>query len=516
MYDTGDPQLTLVRSTDTDGGPATMKVVSVVDGATRAVLPADLVLTGWRTGLTCTPGQPRAAAVLDLATGRELRRIGLLGDCSEKYLRDRRTLSGDLLEPRTNERVRDQDIARVTRPEDGRTWGITLPPTLRGAPNEFPESQVVFTAPDGDGMVAMLPRGNSVLVVRGEPDMGGVLPAPPDGLGLSPDGTDLITTTRAVQVIGRRDRQVRATLPITTLPEPAGLIRTIAADGTVQVVGLSATQWSYSEFTLPDLTLRHRFALDRDGSGRVKKVVLDAAGHRVAVLIEGGFALWDRDTGAVLASGALPKPATDPEAYSRTGVMSLRPGTDEVGLFGPGGLELWNLRTGLLSGTFEAPGGLSPAATYAFDATGNRVATMGLDFSIQVWDVPTRTPIGKLMAQPSIGIIVGFTADGTVVTRRQTEPLTITSPSSIELRDPETGRLVADLRPSNALTTAGTPVIYDGRELLLYGLDGALPTRLPLTVQGWQDSLCRLVDRPFTEAERALLPAGVDDERPCG
>jgi hypothetical protein len=38
----------------------------------------------------------------------------------------------------------------------------------------------------------------------------------------------------------------------------------------------------------------------------------------------------------------------------------------------------------------------------------------------------------------------------------------------------------------------------------------------PLTAQAWFDQLCRITDRPFTAAEQALLPSGVDEDRPCG
>ncbi|MDT7652771.1 MAG: hypothetical protein QOI36_4177, partial [Pseudonocardiales bacterium] len=34
--------------------------------------------------------------------------------------------------------------------------------------------------------------------------------------------------------------------------------------------------------------------------------------------------------------------------------------------------------------------------------------------------------------------------------------------------------------------------------------------------QAWFDQLCRITDRPFTAAEQALLPSGVDEDRPCG
>jgi hypothetical protein len=37
----------------------------------------------------------------------------------------------------------------------------------------------------------------------------------------------------------------------------------------------------------------------------------------------------------------------------------------------------------------------------------------------------------------------------------------------------------------------------------------------PLDVRQWVDRLCRLVDRPLTDSERALLPASVDLDRPC-
>ncbi len=36
--------------------------------------------------------------------------------------------------------------------------------------------------------------------------------------------------------------------------------------------------------------------------------------------------------------------------------------------------------------------------------------------------------------------------------------------------------------------------------------------RFPLTAQAWFDQLCRITDRPYTQAERT---AGVKEEGPC-
>jgi hypothetical protein len=47
------------------------------------------------------------------------------------------------------------------------------------------------------------------------------------------------------------------------------------------------------------------------------------------------------------------------------------------------------------------------------------------------------------------------------------------------------------------------------------GNDGALPLVLPLTPAQWSEQLCRITARPFTDAERAQLPAGTEVDAPC-
>jgi len=518
VHPTRDPAVAVVRETTTVGGPATVTARSIADGAVRATLPPDVIFKGYNIGISCVAGSPRIAAVLDTATGAEARRIGLLGDCSKSYLTERLTGKGDLMEPRTGDRDRDNDVSRITRLSDGRTFGLSIPPTYRGAPDEEPEANTVLTATDGDGIVAVLPRGTSIVVARGEPDTGDVLPAAPISIGLTADGAGLLTiTNETYTVIDRRTRRVLATLPVATMPEHEDVHALLGQDNTFNVLAHNATQWSYSEYGLPDLKLRHRYVLPSAAIGGIAhKVSVDAVGHRVAALAEGGTTLWDRDTGEVLGKGTLPRPGNDPDAYSTSNVFGMRPGADEVALIGPTGLELWNLRTGLLSASFPSPTGRTPSGNPIFDATGSRIATMGLDFSVQVWDVARRNPIGVPLQPSSLVVLYGFTADGNIALGRMTAALSADSPISLEIWDPMSGRKIADVRPSKAQDLSSSPLLYDGREVLAYGLGGALPARYPITVQGWQDSLCRLVDRPFTAAEKALLPAGVDDERPCG
>ncbi len=518
VHATRDPAVAVVRETATVGGPVTVTARSIADGTVRATLPPDVHFTGYALGISCVAGSPRSAAVLDTATGAEVRRIGLLGDCSTDYLSQRITGKGDLMEPRTGERDRDNDVSRVTRLSDGRTFGLSTPPTYRGAPDEDPESTNILTAADGDGIVAVLPRGTSIVVARGEPDTGDVLPAAPLSTGLSADGADLVTiTNEAYTVIDRRTRRVVATLPVAALPEPADAGAVLGRDNALNLLAHNATQWSFSEFGLPDLKLRRRYVLPQAAiGGMAQQVSVDTDGHRVAAMADGATTLWDQGTGEVLGTGKLPRPSADPDAYAGSSSFGLRPGTDEVALIGPTGLELWNLRTGLLSASFPSPTGRSPSGNPVFDATGSRIAAMGLDFSVQVWDVARRNPIGVPLQPSSLVVLHGFTADGNIALGRMTAALSADSPISLEIWDPMSGRRIADVRPSTAQDLSASPLLYEGRDVLVYGLDGALPARYPITVQGWRDALCRLVDRPFTDQERALLPAGVDDERPCG
>ncbi len=59
----------------------------------------------------------------------------------------------------------------------------------------------------------------------------------------------------------------------------------------------------------------------------------------------------------------------------------------------------------------------------------------------------------------------------------------------------------------------------DGAWMSVSGVGGAsggpLPFRMALTAQQWFDRLCTFSRRPFTDTERAALPAGSEIDPPC-
>jgi hypothetical protein len=144
-----------------------------------------------------------------------------------------------------------------------------------------------------------------------------------------------------------------------------------------------------------------------------------------------------------------------------------------------------------------------------FDDAGRRAAVVENDWSVQVWDIEQRRRVGVPVVTPTVMVPLGFTPDGLFAGGFAPDA----AGKRVVLIEPETGRQRGGFTLPPA-TDVDTALTADGSTVMVTD-DGSRPVMFPLDVRQWVDRLCRLVDRPFTDGERALLPASVDLDRPC-
>ncbi|HWM59168.1 MAG TPA: hypothetical protein VNO83_15150 [Pseudonocardia sp.] len=259
----------------------------------------------------------------------------------------------------------------------------------------------------------------------------GAVPVGPAGVAdvaLSADGRRLAVLDAAgVASI----RPVPGPGPVLTLPAAGVTALAISPDGRLVAAGSGAgvAVWS-ADTGAPVRTLD-------PATAAVGGLAFHPAGDRlVGIAADGTAVVWGLDDGHVRHTLALDGTPT---------TVAWSPAGDTVATSG-GGLtvQLWDPGTG--QPRRSLPGHREPVNDLAFDATGARLASVGEDGEVQVWN--TATGDVELRRQfPDWVYRVAFTPDGRhlVVTDRQ--PL----PHVVYLDGPELLQ-VAQARPTRALT----------------------------------------------------------------
>jgi len=152
----------------------------------------------------------------------------------------------------------------------------------------------------------------------------------------------------------------------------------------------------------------------------------------------------------------------------------------------------------------------APSLWVTFDASGRFAAIDGQDRTTQVVDLVTGDPVGPPIAAADAGPELGFLRDGHLVSFARHDPST---GFRVIVHDPVRGQRVGSTMPPGM--EMDDQLTSDERLNITSGNEGRRPFTFPLEAEGWVDRLCRLTDRPFTPTERALLPPGVDLDRPC-
>jgi hypothetical protein len=516
MWLTRHPGVVVEIAALDDGAPTRLTARSLVDGSTVAGFPADSLPIDDDLVVSCAPGVPSQAVVSSAVTGEEIRRVGLLTNgCTHDYLTERQSPGAPyLMEPRASTRDRDSDVYRITALSDGRTFDLTAPPSSDGPAGVSPVSnRAVIVPADGERVDVLLPAAASLMRLHAVADTGGTLPSAPWAVGLSNDQRFEVTISAdRYTVLEPGTRKVLGARERATLPDQGRQLEIVDTDR-LTIRTKTADHWSYVEYALPSLSPINRYVVTPPGEQAelAERIGIAATGDRLAMMADGFVGVFDRRSGRLVGDPI--NLATTPERRNFFGTsvpqLALQPGPEgEVTVIGPEGVELWNPGTGVQEGAIPLPSVL--ATGIAVDSSGTRAVVVGLDLSAQVLDLDRRAVATEPFLLPSIGLLKGFTEDGNIAILLELGD----SGYGLSIWDPRTRREIASLRLS-AAHDIGSSETTDGKQLMVYGLDGALPLMLPLTSHGWSEQLCRITSRPFTDAERALIPAGTDIEAPC-
>lgn len=524
VYPTSDPALVLLGI---GGDPANLLAPaqrhvlrSLVDGTTvREFGPGSRIADGGRLVISCVPapagsGSFATAVVVQAEQGVELLRFPLHGsDCAYAISND----GAHLVERRGEAREAGYDLARITDLADGQSYEVALP--RNAVLDVFAKIDLetfagsLIVARDGPTRVVVHPQATSILRLRAEP-------VPPVGSRqrLLDDGRTVIAREPKVNLsaIAQGTRDVVGRMPQTTV---IGFLR---ADRGVLVANLDRSDPGlfFSDHRAPDLGRSAKFALPREVEVLRRfaddKIAVTASENRVVAIDAGVLYAWDRASGSLLRPPvALATDAAGREWYQKQRFVQLRPGRDELAVQGPNDtIEIWDLRQGRRVSTLDLPAG-HHGISFAFSADGASLATVTETQMLAILDVDTRELVRPLFPINNAGrafpIAAGFTADGQVATVSYPVEEQL---QRVTLWDPASGRVSGELRvrtpPHDAI-----PEIREGRMVTVEGVAGAAPFHLLVNAQDWFDTLCAISDRPFTDDERAALPAGASTDRPC-
>ncbi|WP_232660885.1 nSTAND1 domain-containing NTPase [Pseudonocardia sp. TRM90224] len=519
VYLTADPNIVLQTIQKVPGNAVDIAARSIVDGSQLHTFPAESVRSGRsRLVISCAPDAPKSAVIADPVTGKELRRIGLLTDtCTGPYLGTRVTADGlHLLEPRASGQERDADVARITSLTDGSTYDVTIPPSSIGRPGESPESAWIAVLPGPDQFrTVLVPRGSALFRVKARPDTGGVLAGLPEAIALTDDGQFEI----AVLPEGRFATLDTATgiklIEHTDAPVQGRAQRRYDLTGDLAISTRTETELVLEILAAPTLDSIGRYSMPTQGppEARIAYAASFNDDH-VAAMTGGLLMLWDSRTRQLIGQLQLGTTPERAEKFRELFEFTVRPGpVPQVAVLAPNStIELWNPVTGKQEGALQTSL-TRPPVNLLYDETGKRLVTYNVGNTIDVWDVEAKQLAHPPFLLPSLGLLSGFTVDGNLMIMLPTGDQ---DGWQLTTWDVTTGRQIASIR----LPTAYDPnlsgrLVGGGARVSLMGTNGALPIEFPLIAEKWHEQLCAITNRPFTDGERALFPAGTDVERPC-
>jgi hypothetical protein len=488
---------------------------SLVDGAQIEQLPPQVMVLGGGAELlscrqvTSADGFHRAEVTAGPTGGGAepvtITARGFTSDCG--YLE----LTGDgglLLQRYVSGQDRDQDIARVLDPTDGRVYQVTLP-----GPGELSvtgdrvrlDMSTAALRPPGEPPRLLMVHGTSLLVLRTDP---APAPAAPRERwrGESTDGRytvrrigdDFVVADATTgEVLGSRTFAPHPVLDMAWMVQDALWTLVLPAEG----------WWRLTRSELPDLAETYTIELPyaaADGTRRGPAVARDSAGGPVLTVSQGLLTGWDAHTGQRIGGPTdVGVPPLSAELYQDPSV--LRPGHDtQMAVAAPdGSIQIWDALTGVRVGSIPTAG--AGRGEIVFDLAGERLAVLTPQRTVEVWDVGTRSLVRPPIPVDTATALVGFDREGYLA-------VAVGGDERVDLFDVERGIVSGSL---------GFPIgmdddVVDGRTMATDTTRVVdMPLEVPVTAAEWAARLCAVADRPFTAGELGILPAGADTDRPC-
>lgn len=472
--------------------------------------------------LTCAPGQPGGrpgvVTVEPVWGGVAARTVGLAQyDC----LRAR--ISGDgswLVERVALLPERDQEVLRLVDLTGDSVFQAVVPRTRPAMDPKSPLTDAFDTfverRPDG-GVVVLQLAGNAI--DAGAANVGllrvRAVPVPPDGdqRRRSTDGrwAVFVTAGRGIAVHDRSTGAQVAELPLDLRADNSW----IDVDNGVWLRLRQPAGWTLQRLELPSLRPLVTYPVPSGAQHGQSALVGDGdsgAGpdDPLVVVADGLMTAFDRRTGAVLgptvALGRTDRERTDAVQAPQLWARPQHPGQVAVAN-GLTDIALRDAVTGRAIGSIPAVAG--GAAGVAFDSAGQRMAVLTLRGTIEVYDVDTRTRIREPIVAPDVGALVAIGPDGYLVASGTDEY----RHNALTFIDLERGRAAGTFEPGTTVRSVAPRAV---RPSLTTGFSrGQAFTEVPLLAEDWFRHLCGLMDRPYSDAELAVLPEGTDTAPPC-
>ena len=523
---TPDSDRVMVRRGDPRSPESRLVVLSLADGAELATLPAGArTVLGGTAVATCESGlgSPGATDTLVVTPfdGSAPRRTALITSC------DGGSFSGASLSG-TGGALIEKEAGRTLRITDLRTaeaLHVTAPGELPSvdlpAFDTTPTFDVLSTA---RGPQAVVAGGSALLWLRADPPPAGDVPGPGEQIVGIADDFHLVRTRDGFYTsengTGRRLGELSGVTDPNSLAafDPPALWN----------ARLAAAGWDLTRYELPALRPTSRILLpSRDGGtppgdrGHPPMISLlqepPEDGGRLIAIADGVLTAWDPASGRP-AGAPVPLGTTDLQiGFQRSyPELHLRPGhPGQVGVLTPSEVQIWDVTLGRLVASVPAVASLANldgrGGPIAFDATGDRLAVLSRDQTVQLWDIGAAQQVRAPIPAPEITDLLGFDLDGYLV---------VVDGDSARERlafvDLDAGAESGSLEAADAIRPLTIAHLADDlRTVRLEDLPGGWVSDLPVTARGWRDSLCAGLGRPFTAAEQAILPPGADTAPPC-
>jgi hypothetical protein len=515
---TPDPGLITLRVGQSSLSPGQLELRSLADGAlVRSYSEATVVVRNGTSLLTCVNDQPgtglrSVAVVQDMVTGAEQRRIALATSCSIGGLGPR--VSADtrhLVLPWGGTPGNGVVMARVVSLDDGRAAEYALPPdtTIAPAYSADPEAKtigdtVAVLPPTADGPTeAVGIRATGLLRLRGAPTA--MDPTVATYPGPRPEFVYTLSDARVGLVDVRTGARTART---SELGPEISLGGFLGDDRFLDVVATVPDAWRLDRYALPALTPAGSLVVPR-APGEGGYTAIDGTADRTVLLAGGRLQVLGEDGRQVGEPVVLAATPAEQAWFRGTAKVEVRPGhPDQVAVIGPGGIvTLWDLAARRRIADLPRQDVRTPEEI-EFSPDGSHLVARTADGTLDTWSVEP-----PAVAYPPVRIgdgatLAGYTARGEVLTYRP-----VGGDGVVVSWDVASGRPTGELDHGSQFTQPS--VAENGTELVLAASPGFLPWRFPLDPQQWVDQLCRFAGTPFSPAERAGLPPGVQDESPC-
>ncbi|MFE0023246.1 AAA family ATPase [Amycolatopsis sp. NPDC059021] len=484
----------------------------------------------------CRKGQPYSQLTVQDAASGAVRFTRSLLDCpaGDAEVTD---LSGEYAVLRTGSPDDAFQQVKLMNLNNGNTYSIRVPPPSRTKRRALPQndSSPIMALSDGSAAPAVFMFYGDVLLRFRVPDLVGETEQSGSARDvgaavLSPDGESLLTVSRAGEPGARAGAKLRL-FAVRGHGQVAGEAREsagglplagapgLAFSGDGKMIFAPLERGLLAVISTADLAVLRTIPLARPGSGEGEIAfdetmsIVSLGPDEVAVIRGHEFNVWKASTGEryPLPASLSPRGMVNYVPFGYRFKMITGPvNAGRLLVVTPDAVQSWKRRSVPQPGNGDprerpeasfAPRWGFPTPDVVADSIMRRVAVHYADIGrLHVWN-PEQNTVSKAVPTPGDLSLVGFAQEDKVIFG--------TGNGAIEIRNVDNGDRVAVPRFPGS---PGKWMVHENR-LVAVAADGFFS--VDMSPRRWADQLCRLNDRPYSAAERELLPAGTDLAAPC-